>query len=378
MKIGIDARLLAMRITGTGRYTSELSRALMNFPEEFFLYTPAPPVVGDWSQPNVHVRSNRMYSRPARMLWAQTVLPYSAARDGLDLFWGASHRLPPNLPGRMAQVVTIHDLVWKYAAETMRPIPRILERNLMPRAVKNADRIIASSSSTAQAIEAEFPLARGKVRVVLPGTTLMTAPLDRASLVPLGIDRPYFLFVGTLEPRKNLSRLLDAYANLPSAVREQNQLVVVGGKGWGGVNITQLLEARGLDPYVVVPGYVSDAQLSSLYAHARFLALPALYEGFGLPLVEAMVHGVPVLTSNSSSLPEVAGDAGLLVDPLDVTAITAGMLRLLCDDAFHAELAARARPNAARFSWTKAAKETLEVFEEAVQERRSMLGLSGS
>jgi len=378
MRIGIDARLLSITITGMGRYTAELSRELLNLGDECFLYSPSPLIVGDWSRSNAHVRANRVRGRPGRMLWMQTMLPYQAARDQVDVFWGANHRLPRYLSKSMARVVTIHDLVWKYAGETMRPLGRMVESYLMPEAIAKADRIIAVSSATGQAVEAEFPEARGKVRVVLSGVTPMAAPLDRVSLLALGIDRPYFLFVGTLEPRKNLTRLLDAYASLPEAIRVANQLVIVGGKGWGGVNINQLLQARGLEQYAVVPGYVSDAQLSSLYAHARFLALPALYEGFGLPLVEAMAHGVPVLTSNTSSLPEVAGDAGLLVDPLDVGAIAVGIQRLLGDDAYHAELAARARPNAARFSWATAARETREVFEEAVQERRSILGLGRS
>jgi glycosyltransferase involved in cell wall biosynthesis len=242
----------------------------------------------------------------------------------------------------------------------------------MPGAIAMADRIIASSTSTAQALEAEFPVARGKVRVVLPGVTLPVPSDDKASLTSLGIIRPYVLFVGTLEPRKNLARLLDAYAKLPQAIRTANQLVVAGGKGWGGVDISQMLLDRNLAPYVITPGYVSDAQLSCLYAHARFLALPALYEGFGLPLVEAMAQGVPVLTSNSSSLPEVAGDAGVLVDPLDVDAISAGILRLLTDDVYHQALAARARPNAARFSWSKAAREVMRILNEAVQVRRDI------
>jgi len=135
-------------------------------------------------------------------------------------------------------------------------------------------------------------------------------------LASLGIVKPYVLFVGTLEPRKNLRRLLGAWAGLPAALRQSHQLVIAGGKGWGGVDVPQLVQALGLGDTALVLGYVSDAQLAGLYAHARFLAMPSLYEGFGLPLVESMAHGVPVLTANCSAMPEVAGDAGVLVNPL--------------------------------------------------------------
>lgn len=371
MRIGIDARPVSLPITGIGRYAVELSRELFSLDGEFFFYMPAPPVAGDWSQPNVQVRAGRITDRVGRILWSQTVLPWQAARDNVDVFWGTAHRLPRFLPVSIAQVVTIHDLVWKFAGETMRPLSRWLEQRLMPDALRQADRIIAISLSTAQGIEAEFPFAKDKVRVVHLGLPIMALPSDRKSLLQLGIDRPYFLFVGTLEPRKNLRRLLGAFARLPESVRNANLLVVAGGKGWGGVNVDALLKELKIERHVIIVGYVSDAQLSSLYAHACFLAMPSLYEGFGLPLVEAMGFGTPVLTSKVSSMPEVAGDAGLLVDPFDEDAIAKGMGRLLTDDVLRQSLADRAKPNAVRFSWKKAAKETMNIFTEAVQERRS-------
>lgn len=370
MRIGVDARLLSIPLTGIGRYTAELSRALLAQGDEYFLYMPSPPVVGGWDGPNVQVRSGRFRGRAGKMLWSQTALPYSATRDSVDVFWGATHRLPRYLPQRIARVVTIHDLVWKYAGETMRPLSRWMEERLMPEAVRLADRIMADSQSTADGIEAEFPEARGKVRVVYLGATPMPTPDSRESLRSLGIDRPYFLFVGTLEPRKNLRRLLGAFARVPEEFRKQNQLVIAGGKGWGGVDVQSLLAGLGLERDVVVMGYVNDGQLAALYACARFLAMPSLYEGFGLPIIEAMTCGVPVLTSNTSSLPEVAGDAGILVDPLSEDDIAEGISRLLADENLHGLLAGRARLNAQRFTWEKAAQEARAVFAEALVERR--------
>lgn len=372
MHIGVDARLLTMPVTGIGRYTTELAQELLAQGRALTLYMPQSPVVGDWSSPNVLVRAGSIRGRVGRMLWSQTVLPWQAGRDRVDLFWGPAHRLPRYLSQSIARVVTIHDLVWKHAGETMRPLSRFMDRTLMPQAVHLADRIMAVSRSTADAIEAEFPQARGKVRVVYPGVTALAPPDNREALRALGVSRPYFLFVGTLEPRKNLRRLLGAYARLPQALRSACQLVIAGGKGWGGVDVSQLLEQTGLTGQVVVTGYVTDTQLSTLYAHARFLAMPSLYEGFGLPLVEVMSFGVPVVTANISSLPEVAGEAGVLVDPLDESAIANGLSRLLTDETLYAELAGKARANAARFTWQAAAQQAMAVFHEAIEVRRSV------
>jgi glycosyltransferase involved in cell wall biosynthesis len=377
MKIGIDARLLTEPVTGIGRYTAELTGELIQQPGTFFLYSPRPIMVGDWRRANVTLRTSGFRRRMGGMLWSQTALPYWAARDRVDLFWGTTHRLPRYLPASVARVVTIHDLVWKHAGETMRPLSRWVERRLMPEAVRLADRIIADSASTASDLEAEYPEARGRVCVVNPGGSTLPAPLGREALVAMGVERPYFLFVGTLEPRKNLRRLLRAYALLDGAVRAQHQLVITGGRGWGGVDIHALIQEAGLDGQVVATGYVDDCQLATLYVHACFLAMPSLYEGFGLPLVEAMGFGVPVLTSNVSSMPDVAGDAGLLVNPLDERDIAAGLSSLLSDSDHREHLAAKAKANAGRFSWRKAASDTWAVMEEAVEVRRRRLQGSG-
>lgn len=371
MRIGIDAQMLCGTITGIGRYTSEIIRKLVHSDSEFFLYAPKPPATDEWVAANVTVRSSDFKSRTGKILWSQTQLPYYAGKDHLDIFWGPTHRLPRLLSNKIARVVTIHDLVWKHAGETMRPLNQLTERVLMPDAIRLADRILADSHSTADAIISEFPWAQDRVRVVHLGATSLPQPKGIEVLDALGIDRPYFLFVGTLEPRKNLRRLLEAYASLDPIVRKQTLLVIAGGKGWGNEDMVSLVHSLDLTDSVRLVGYVNEEQLATLYAHARFLAMPSLYEGFGLPLVEAMSFGVPVLTSSCSSLPEVAGDAGMLVDPYNTNSIATGLLQMLKDDEFRNELAARSRLNASRFSWEKAAKETMAIFHEAVYARNA-------
>ena len=372
MRIGVDARLLSEPITGIGRYTGELTRELIDLPGDLFLYSGNHVDQSDWRAENVTLRTANSINRAARMLWSQTTLPAWASKDNVDVFWGATHRLPRFLPRSVARVVTIHDLVWKHAGETMRPLSRIMEQLLMPQAIKLTDRIVADSESTARAITEEFPFAAEKVRVVYPGVSVLPSPDAFSTLDKFGIRKEYFLFVGTLEPRKNLDRLLKAYATLDEDLREKYQLVIAGGKGWGGVEVESLVNHYGLHKYVVKSGYVSDVELATLYSQARFLVMPSLYEGFGLPIVEAMSFGVPAITSNISSMPEVAGDAGILVDPWSITSIASG-LRGMMDVGQRDLLATRAKANAAKFTWEKAASNLWGVFEEALNHRRSAL-----
>lgn len=371
MRIGIDARLLSLSLTGIGRYTLEMTREMIKSGDEYFLYSPAPVIHGQWVQSNVSLREETCNSRAGRMLWSQTRLPYLARLDKLDVFWGPTHRLPKFLPSSMACVVTIHDLVWRHAGDTMRPLSRIMEKVLMPQAIKLADLVVADSLSTRNAVEDEFAKARERLRVVYPGVTRLPEPVDESRLQKFGIDRPYFLFVGTLEPRKNLERLLQAYASLSHDERDSALLVIAGGTGWGKVNPTAIIDQLGLNDNVRLTGYVTDEDLATLYARARFLAMPSIYEGFGFPVLEAMIYGVPVLTSTSSSLPEVAGKAGLLVDPLDVASIANGLHQLIGDDSLRNELARHSLDNAARFDWTTAATNLLQVFSDAVAMKKS-------
>ena len=198
----------------------------------------------------------------------------------------------------------------------------------MEPAVRTADRIVADSGSTADAVKMLFPRHSAKVSVVYPGLTVLPDQKSSDFLMSHRIDRPYALFVGTLEPRKNLLNLLEAYARLPEEARRKLLLVIAGGQGWRLGDLRQHISRLGISASVRLSGYISDAELATLYGNARFLVMPSFYEGFGFPIIEANAAGIPVLTSNSSSMPEVAGDAALLVDPNNVQSIADGLLRL--------------------------------------------------
>lgn len=373
MKIAIDGRNLGSPTDGIGRFVHNAVKALAAQGADVVVY--APDVVSESYDipPGVSVRSAGFKGPLARTFWGQAVLPSQARRDRVDVLWGPSHRLPFVLDGRIARVVTIHDLVWLHAPETMRARTLIGERLLMKPALRTADIVVADSTATASALTAEFPWLKSPVRTVFPGTVALPAPADVSSLEPLGITRPYALFVGTLEPRKNLVNLIRAYGLLPAGTRAGCDLVIVGGKGWKQTGLADLVHAGGLEANITFTGFVDDGVLATLYANCLFLAMPSLYEGFGFPIVEAHSFAKPVLTSNTSSMPEVAGDSAVLVDPNDPAGIAGAFDRLSTDAEFRNRIAAGARRNAGRFIWENHAKNMLQIFEEAIRQRRKTL-----
>jgi glycosyltransferase involved in cell wall biosynthesis len=372
IKIAVDARLLSRPLSGIGRYTLHMCRALSKFSDvSLCLYSPASISDEIIIQLKTGIYRTRTYKNVIlRQLWSETHLPLWAKKDEVDVLWGPAHRLPRWIPKNIGRVVTIHDLVWKFAGDTMKPLSRWLEYYQMPPAVRAADRIVTDSQTIADAVINEFCVNPDKLAVVPLATTLANKTPDLEALHELGISRPYVLFVGTHEPRKNLMRLITAYSRVGASLRDNNLLVIVGGKGWGGTNPRQIAADLGLENNVRVVGFVSDATLAALYVKALCLVLPSIYEGFGLPLVEAMSYGIPILTSNNSAMPEVAGDAALLIDPLDVDSIKLGLTHIMIDENMRNRLATNARKNSERFNWNTSAEKLVDIFKDSVVARR--------
>lgn len=362
MRIGVDARNLVPPLSGIGRYVWESCKHLSKLGHEVYLYLPeAPSFPFDFKMFKKVNVSN--YNGPInRIIWGNLILPELIFADRIDVFWGPAHRLPLLKTYNHASVLTVHDLVWKRVGFTMRTSAWLSEKLFMERSINRANRIVAVSRATKTDIENVFPQAKGKIDIVYPGCNHLKPNLD--ILDKLDIDRSFFLFVGTLEPRKNLSRVLEAYSMIPPTIRKQLLFVIAGGKGWKLEQIQSKINMLGITSDVKLAGFVSDEQLHDLYTHARFLVMPSLYEGFGFPIIEANAHGVPVLTSRISSMPEVAGKAAYLVDPLDVASIHQGLIKLATDEDLYQRLASQAAANARRFSWTKSACALIEVFEK--------------
>jgi glycosyltransferase involved in cell wall biosynthesis len=372
IKVGVDVRILSRPITGVGRYTLEMCSVLNKMPGiSLYLYSPA-PILQQYLPclDKSVIRINNFKSGLMRQLWGESVLPFLAGQDQLDVFWGPAHRLPFLLPNYIPGVVTIHDLVWKFAPETMRPLSRLLDRKQMPFAVSKARHVVTDSYATEEAVLEEFKVSDDAVTAIPLGRSQLPSGDGAEGLLALGIERPYFLFVGTLEPRKNLSSLLLAYAKLAGAHKEKAILVIAGGKGWGDVNLKESIVSMGLENQVKLTGYIDEQALATLYSNALFLAMPSLYEGFGLPIVEAMSFGTPVLTSNNSSMPEVVGKGGVLVDARSIDSISLGLQKMISDNEFRGGLAANAKESASRFDWNQSVRQLVTVFKKVTSEHR--------
>jgi glycosyltransferase involved in cell wall biosynthesis len=275
-------------------------------------------------------------------------------------FWGPAHRFPISLPRYSRRVLTVHDLCWSRAPDTMRTAARILDEVLMERALAQADAVLVVSESVAQELQEKYPALHGKLCVTHLASALPRP--DRAFALDRDHPSSYFLFVGTHEPRKNLYSLLAAYAKAGGGAPDWPRLVICGRTGWGGIDPWSEACRLGIGSRVQMISGVSDAELAILYRNAICLVMPSLYEGFGLPLVEAMSQGRPVLTSDLGAMREVAGDAGLLVDPYSTESIAEGLRVMATDRHFRERLATHAVTRAGVFSWEKTAAKTWAVL----------------
>jgi glycosyltransferase involved in cell wall biosynthesis len=367
MLIGIDAsRTTVTRRTGTERYALEITKALIDAApnDRFFLYFNQPP------EPDLLPRTDRVRWRviPSPRLWTHARLSAELARRPPDVLFVPAHSLPLLHPS--ASVVTVHDLGYLFFPDEHTRTSR-LARDLANRwSASQALRTIAVSAATRDDLVGRYRVPRGRIDVVHHGHDPSFRPVeDPARLESVtaryGLDAPYFLFVGTLQPRKNYERLLSAFDQFSSRSRSTHLLALVGSAGWQVARLERALARNGARDRIRRLGYVPDADLPALLSGAVALTLPSLYEGFGLPALEAMASGTPVLASNTSSLPEVVGNAGLLVDPLDVGALADALRRLATDGELRRELARRGLRRAARFTWQRAADETLAVLRKA-------------
>jgi glycosyltransferase involved in cell wall biosynthesis len=372
----LDARYIARRQSGVGAYAQRLIGGLAAIDAEN-RYTcivaaagPGLPVV----QGNVDAWKTRVSFEDHLRgdLWLLVYLPLRLRKLGADVYHGPAVFLPHVKLGYRT-VVTIHDLVSFLFPETV-PKKYSLYMRLMTRlAARSADRIIAVSEATKTDLERTLRVPATKIAVIHEAVS----PEFARPLVPgaveavaerYGLRTPYCLFVGNLEPRKNLPGLIEAFA----AVRRRlagtprpPQLVLAGTRAWLHSGIFRAVEAHGLGDDVVFTDYVPIADLPALYAGATCFVFPSLYEGFGLPVLEAMAAGAPVVAARAGSIPEVAGDAALLVDTRVPGELASAIETLLTEPAYRARLVARGRARAARFDWETVARQTLAVYEAA-------------
>ncbi|MGB2695039.1 MAG: glycosyltransferase family 1 protein [Dehalococcoidia bacterium] len=362
-------------MAGAGVYTYQLARALAEAAGKHRLVIFARPgVLDDVASKNVRVVHVGVGSRALRLLWEQTVLPLLLRRLRIDVLHSPHHHTPlaarlhvGGLAKRTRLVVTVHDVTFMLIPQRYH-VARLLYMEAVTRsATRVADAIVTPSQTVRQDVIRVLRVAPERIVAIPEAAGAQYVPVDDEDALgrvrwKYQLPTRYILSVGSLEPGKNRARLFRAYADL----RDENAappIVVAGQPAWRYQDDFDLVERLGLEDRVRFLGYVPDEDMPALYSGATCFAFPSLYEGFGLPVLEAMACGAPVLTSNVSATAEVAGDAALLVDPHDTLAITAALDRLLSDAELRAELRSKGLDRARQFSWQRAARQAMIVYE---------------
>lgn len=370
--IGIDYTAAYEQGAGIGRYVRELIRALAAADDQtsYRLFAAGathaglPPIPG----PNFRWNPTRITPRWFARLWyrLQLPLPVETFTGRVALYHATDFTLPPVLPGTRT-LLTVHDLSFVRAPEATTPVLKAYLDAVVPRSVRRATHVLADSQATKDDLVELYGTAPEKITVLLGGVNPEFAPVTdpekrKAVRERYNIpEQPYIFSIGTVQPRKNYARLIAALAALGPSHADVH-LVIAGGRGWLEGPIYRAVDEHGLAERVHFIGFARDEDLPALYSGAACLAYPSLYEGIGFPVLEAMACGTPVVTSALSSMPEVAGDAALLIDPYNVVALADALRRLLADDALRGELITRGHRQAAHFTWERAAEQLLSVY----------------
>jgi glycosyltransferase involved in cell wall biosynthesis len=374
MRIAIDYTAAVNQTAGIGRFVRSLVKAITKLDElnQYVLVhaKPGPDAVLDFpSGSNVTRKELRLPERWLNIIWHRAALPFPIdwVTGRLDLFHSPDFVLPPlrRTPG----ILTVHDLAFLLFPECADESLREYLLRAVPRSARRASFVVADSENTANDVICLLGVPAERVAVVPGGVDPRFAPVtDPIRLARfrqrLGVNEtPFILFVGVLEPRKNLQGLMRAFEIIKQRHKLPHKLVIVGRRGWLADGIFEAYERSPVRADMVFPGFIADQELPTLYSTAAVLAFPSFYEGFGLPLLEAMACGTPVVASNAASLPEVVGEAGPLVEPNDTEALAEELARVLEDQALHAHRRTLGLARAAEFTWEAAAAKLLTIYD---------------
>ena len=373
MKILANVQPLIQPLSGVGQYIYQLYNAILDFDEPCYFYYryhvsrqlkigggELADFVERLAHPTPVTRMAMNIARKAVFLSA-----------GKRLGKGVVYHEPNFVPFRVKfpTVLTIHDLSPLRLPETHRAEWVEIFKSRVPAAINSCRHILVDSESTRREMLDFFPHAEGKITLAHLGVRDRYRPMNAEETLPVleALDLlhgGYILAVGTLEPRKNLQRAVKAFSLLPKEIRRQYPLVIAGMKGWLNEDFEQVISTLVEAGEAKLVGFVPDQNLNALYAGAKVLVYPSIYEGFGLPPLEAMASGTPVITGNLTSLPEVVGEAGIMVDPFEIEAIKEAILQLIDDELLHAKLTRLGVERAKLFSWKKTAEISLDVFKK--------------
>lgn len=373
MRIAVDGRTIVDRRSGVGAYADRIVRALLRLDQhnEYFLFLAKD--VPELEAPNLRKivieRSDWMF---LNRWWENMRLPGWLSRHAIDVYFSPESALPllPRFRKSTRYVVTIHDVVSAILPNRFTLKMRMRQALFNRNAAARADRIIVDSVCTKRDFVRVYGPLRQDISVVLLSVDERYARVTDAAVLQRVRQRyvlpeSFMLYVGTIEPRKNISGLARALALLPENVRRQFPLVVCGALGWHSRAILEEIRALAISDSIQLIGFAEHEDVPALYSLATLFVYPSLYEGFGYPPLEAMSCGVPVITSNTSSLPEVVGEAGIMVDPRDDAALARGIQRVLEDADLQLSLSRKGIERAKQFRWESTAARTLAVLESA-------------
>jgi glycosyltransferase involved in cell wall biosynthesis len=369
MRVGLLIYALDRPLTGIGRYTLELARALgapQGDLQVTLLAAGNPGLLAGHGFRRIPLYGCRLL--PGLVTLGNALIPLLARRFGLDIVHDPTGVTPFLFgAGEARTVVTVHDVFAWSCPGTSTLLDTLIYRHWLPRLLPRVDAVITDSEASRSDIVRFLGVPPTRIRVIYPGVSQAHRTGQEAEVDAVrsryGLPERYILFVGSVEERKNLRGLLYAYAHLRT-MEEVYPLVVVGPRRRKGSEIQRVLWELGLEQHVIFAGYVQEADLNAVYKGADLFVFPSLYEGFGLPPLEAMSCGTPVVTSNVSSLPEVVGDAAIMVDPYDVEALAQAMRRALTDADLRAGMREKGRERATQFTWERAARQTAAVYRE--------------
>jgi len=370
VKLGIISEPLNKSLTGVGNYTYNLIRELLN------IYTGKNIILINYKNCNNFIPVDKLiignpFEKISKTyLWYPYIFALNYIKEcfnNLDIIHNP-YQAPTffNLK-KQKYIITVHDLIQILFPKEVKPLVHLIQKTMLPRTLKTADMVIVVSHSTKYDLIKYLKIPENKIKVIYHGVNKNYKPLSDNEIKNIrrkyNLKYPFILYVGGIGGQKNIPTLIKAFYKIKK-LGVPYKLVLTGKKRWKYREIFKLVDKLNLQKDVIFTGYVPEGDLPALYNAADLFVYPSLYEGFGLPPLEAMACGTPVITSNTSSLPEVVGDAGIMVDPYDVDGLAKAMYEVLTNDGLREELRKRGLKRAKLFNWKKCAEEHLRVYEE--------------
>jgi len=378
MKIAIDLTSIPKQMTGVGKYAQSLVKSLAEYDKKnhYWIFIKGNQCKNfNPNKENFHIiyLSNILHNIPIRILWEQLVLPLYLYREKIDILHSIHYTTSLLAPCKC--VITFHDMTFYLFPDKHTHVKRAFYRSFIPLSIKKANRLIAVSENTKSDIQKIFNISLPKIDVIyetINSIYHILKDIDTISQIKkkYKIQGKFILYVGTLEPRKNIPRLIQAYHRLIIENKIKHQLVIAGKKGWSYQEIFNTFKSLScnIKKNVIFTGYVPEEELPLLYNAANLFVYPSLYEGFGIPPLEAMACGVPVIVSNVSSLPEVVGNAGILVDPYNIEELCQAIYKIIAKEDLREILKKEGFQRVREFSRKKLAKKMLEIYEKILKE----------